>query len=141
MITYKHTIPTSKSAWFSVYCDIISFMRLDWKVHVLMSYLLLITYSPMGSKCCNTSGSSERSAKGSILKIKPHFVTFHESIGQSINFSANFAYIYIYIYILVHTKKLTKIISREMYIYIYIYIRGSINKFPDFFFSYGHFYW
>ena len=25
-------------------------------------------------------------------------------------------------------------------IYIYIYIRGSLNRFPDFF-SYGHFYW
>ena len=36
-------------------------------------------------------------------------------------------YIYVYKYVCVDN------------IYIYIYIRGSLNKFPDFF-SYGHFY-
>ena len=32
-----------------------------------------------------------------------------------------------------------RILSTQ-YIYIYIHVRGSFNKFPDFF-SYGHFYW
>lgn len=55
---------------------------------VIMLYLLLINLSinrmkcssPMGSKDCNTDRKSVSPTRGTVLKSKLHFVTFHESI-------------------------------------------------------------
>ena len=35
----------------------------DWKVHMMTSYLLLVTFCPMRSKPCNTNGWSVRKAR------------------------------------------------------------------------------
>ena len=60
---------------------------------MMISYQLLMTFfMPMRSKHCITDGTSVWTARRTILKNKPHLVTFHESMLVSI-------YIYIYIYI------------------------------------------
>ena len=50
-----------------------------WKVHLLSSFLLLMWWLiwPMKSKHCNTDGRS-------MLKNKPHLITFHENILVSL---------------------------------------------------------
>ena len=51
-------------------------LRVGWKVDIIMMlYLLLINFWPMGSKHCNTDWRSVWTAKGAMLKNK-----FHESI-------------------------------------------------------------
>ena len=59
--------------------------RVDWKVHrPKSSYDDVMTtvdvFLPIGSKHCNTDGSTVQTVRSSMLKNKPYFVTFHESI-------------------------------------------------------------
>ena len=63
---------------------------IGWKFYVTL-YLLLITFWPMNSKQCNTNGRSVWTTMWTMLKNKPHLVTFHESmyLGKPMNFSAD----------------------------------------------------
>ena len=42
----------------SLYIYIYIYIRVNWKVHKMMSYLLLMTFLSMGSKYCNNNGRS-----------------------------------------------------------------------------------
>ena len=57
---------------------------MSWKVHMMTSYLQLMTFLTIGSKYCNTIGKSEWVTRGSVLKNRPHLVTFHEGILVSL---------------------------------------------------------
>ena len=63
---------------YTVYRDTI----VGWKVHMMTSYLLLITFLPMGTKHCNTDGKVW--ARGTMSKNKPHLATFSENILVSL---------------------------------------------------------
>ena len=53
------------------------YLWVGWKVHLMTSYLLLMSsFLTMGSKHCNTNGRSVWTSRGTMLKNKPHLVTF-----------------------------------------------------------------
>ena len=52
----------------------------DWKIYMIMLYLLFMTFSPMGLKYGNTDSKSVLTATETMLKTKTHLVIFHESI-------------------------------------------------------------
>ena len=60
-------------------------MKMDRKVHIMASYLLLVTF--LRFKHYNTDGRSVWTGRGTLLKNKPHLVTFHETILVSLRTS------------------------------------------------------
>ena len=76
-----------------VYIYTCIYTRVVWKVHMMTSYLPLMTFLLMRFKHCNTYGRSVWAARRTMLKNKPHLFTFPVLIGltysmeiQRINF-------------------------------------------------------
>ena len=95
-----------------IYIYVYIYTNKGWKVPMMTSYLLLITFWPIGSKYWNTDRRSVYITRGTLLTNKPILVTFQESIifnQWTFPTTVMCIYIYIYIYII-------------LYIYIYIYI-------------------
>ena len=72
----------------------------SWVIIPIAIQFCLEKILPMESKHCNIAGRSVLNARSTMLKNKPHLVTFHESIlsANANKFSAEYIYIYIYIY-------------------------------------------
>ena len=71
---------------YYIYIYIIFFffyVKMGWKVHRMMSYLLLLNFWRKGYKHCTTGRRNVLTARRTILKNKP-LVTFHKSILVSL---------------------------------------------------------
>ena len=100
---YFITISISKQ-----FCVQLFFMYIwgseEWKVHMIASYLLLISFCGMWFKNCNTSERSVWTARVTI-RNKFHMVTFHERLWLFIVYISLGISTFCYLLTLVLTKK------------------------------------
>ena len=97
----KHSAMALLSRWGLItFWTTLTYMRVSWKVHVMTSYLLLMTFLTNKIQVLQHQWKKYVDCKGVYVQNKSHLVTFHENILVSLwTFQPTLIYIYIYIYI------------------------------------------